>query len=131
MKTVTVLLILAAASAALPVHAQTIAFVGGTVHTAGPAGTLENATVLIEDGRITSVGPDPDVPTDARRIDASGKIVTPGLIDAHGYLGIVEVSLVAETADHQPVGPTYAAAFEIADAINPRSMLIPVNPCSQ
>jgi imidazolonepropionase-like amidohydrolase len=112
---------------ASPAWSGTIAITGGTVNTAGPAGTLDNATVVIEDGRISAVGADVTVPPEATVIDASGKIVTPGLFDAHGYLGIVEVSLVAETADHRPVGPTYAAAFEVADAVNPRSMLIPVN----
>jgi imidazolonepropionase-like amidohydrolase len=112
---------------AFPAFSDTVAITGGTVHTAGPAGTLDNATVIIQGDRISAVGTEVPVPEDATVIDAGGKIVTPGLFDAHGYLGVVEVSLVAETADHQPVGPTYAAAFEVADAVNPRSMLIPVN----
>jgi len=113
--------------AGVAAQAQTVAITGATVHTAGPAGTVSNGTVIIAGGRITAVGADIPVPADAEVIEADGKVVTPGLFDAHSYLGIVEVSLVAETADHQPLGPTYAAAFEVADAINPRSMLIPVN----
>jgi imidazolonepropionase-like amidohydrolase len=111
----------------LAAQAQTVAIRGATVHTAGPAGTLEDGTVIIADGRIVAVGPDLPIPAGAEVIQATGKIVTPGLFDAHGYLGIVEVSLVGETADHQPMGPSYTAAFEVADAVNPRSMLIPVN----
>lgn len=120
-------LLLAGLTAAPGINAATVAIVGGTVHTAGPAGVLEDGTVLLEDGRIAAVGGDVAIPAGAEVIDASGKVVTPGFFDAHGYLGIVEVSLVGETNDQRPAGPSYAAGFEVADAINPRSMLIPVN----
>lgn len=127
MKRHLVVLGVVALAAALPARAGTVAVTGATVHTAGPLGTLEGATVVIEDGVIAAVGRGLPVPAGAQVVEAAGKVVTPGLFDAHGYLGIVEVSLVDETADHQPLGPEYAAAFEVADAINPRSMLIPVN----
>ena len=40
--------------------AETIAIVGGKVHTVGPQGTVDNGTVLIVDGRIAAVGDDDD-----------------------------------------------------------------------
>ncbi len=46
---------------ALPAAAGTTAIVGGKVHTVGPQGTIENATVLIVDGRIAAVGTDVSV----------------------------------------------------------------------
>lgn len=49
-------------------------------------GTLEGASVLLRDGKIAAVGDDVRVPRDATVIDASGKYVTPGVIDAHAHL---------------------------------------------
>jgi imidazolonepropionase-like amidohydrolase len=50
--------------------------------------TIENGTVLIRDGRIVDVGPNVRVPGNARTIDASGRYVMPGIIDAMTYYGI-------------------------------------------
>lgn len=59
------------------------AYVGATVRTGGPAGTLENATLLVADGRIWQVGVDVSVPSDARVVDWSGKTVLPGIVDPY------------------------------------------------
>jgi imidazolonepropionase-like amidohydrolase len=117
----------AAALAAAPVAAQTIAITGGTVHPiSGPA--IRNGTVIIQNGRITAVGAGIAVPAGARRIDATGKIVTPGLIEASTNMALVEVDAVGTTADYrfQDNEDQVAAAFDVADGINPRSMVIPV-----
>ncbi len=103
-----------------PAPAEVIAIVGGTVHTVGKQGTLEDATVLIEDGRIVTVGRNVTVPEDARIIDASGKVVTPGLFDSYSHFGVREVSLAEETVDTKYAGDRYTAAFDVTDAINPR-----------
>lgn len=107
--------------------AESWAITGARLHTLGPSGVIENGTIVIRDGRIEAVGADVDVPRDAQRIDAAGKIVTPGLYDAYSYIGVVEVSLVVETNDRVQSGARYTASFRVADAINPRSTLIPVN----
>jgi imidazolonepropionase-like amidohydrolase len=112
------------ASAAL---GDVTAITGGTVHTMGPAGTIENATVVIEDGIIAAVGRDVDIPRDATVIDASGQIVTPGLISAVGQLGLVEVGAVPASVDAVQRGEQFSAGFEVADAYNPRSTLVAVN----
>ena len=57
-----------------------------TIWTAGPAGVLENADLLVEDGRIKAVGVDLDAPADAMVIDGTGMHVSPGLIDAHSHI---------------------------------------------
>jgi imidazolonepropionase-like amidohydrolase len=49
-------------------------------------GTIEGASILVRDGKIAAVGTDVRVPTNATVIDASGKYVTPGIIDAHAHL---------------------------------------------
>ncbi len=107
--------------------AQTTAITGARVHTVGPDGTLENAIIIIEDGRISAVGSDISVPADAERIDASGKIITPGLFTPVGQMGLTEVSAVAGTNDAVQRGDQFAASFDVVDAYNPRSTLIPVN----
>jgi imidazolonepropionase-like amidohydrolase len=81
-------LILIGILAALPVEAETIAIRGGTVLTMGPRGTLTGATVLVQDGRIVAVGPDVIVPGGARVIEAAGRYVIPGIIDAHSHTAI-------------------------------------------
>ena len=48
--------------------------------------TLTNQSIIIEDGKIVSVGPDSGATGDAKVIDLSGKTVLPGLIDAHTHL---------------------------------------------
>ena len=112
---------------ALPSMAGTTAIVGGKVHTVGPQGTIENGTVLVIDGRIAAVGDDVSVPADAEIIDASGKIVTPGLFSPFGQLGLVEVGMSAGPSDYTQRGSQFTAGFDVADAYNPRSSLIAIN----
>ena len=114
-----------AASAAA--RAETVAITGATIHTLGPQGTIQNGIVVIENGRIRAVGPSAAVPAGARRIDARGKIVTPGLFDSYSQIGLVEVSAVEDTVENRSDDDRITAAFRTADAVNPRSMLIPVN----
>ena len=116
------LLALAAAAAS----AQTTAITGATVHTVGPEGTLENATIIINDGRIAAVGVRTQLPAGAEVIDASGKIVTPGLFSAMGQLGLSEVGAVAGTNDATQRGDNFSAGFDVADAYNRRSTIIPI-----
>jgi imidazolonepropionase-like amidohydrolase len=105
--------------------AQTIAITGGTVYpVSGPK--LAKATVLVRDGRVVAVGSNVAVPAEATRIDATGKWVTPGLIDGAGQLGLVEISAVPATREGSVQGDTIAAAFNVAEGINPASTLIPV-----
>ena len=103
--------------------AQTVAITGGRVHTAAGA-PIENGTVIIRDGRILQVGANIPVPEGARRIDASGRWVTPGLINSATQLGLVEVAAEAPTRDVSARGRDgIAAAFTAWEGINPASVL--------
>jgi len=51
---------------------------------------IENGTVLIEDGVITAVAADVVVPDEVRTLDAGGRSVLPGFVEAHGHLGVHE-----------------------------------------
>ncbi|HET7791274.1 MAG TPA: amidohydrolase family protein [Gemmatimonadales bacterium] len=105
--------------------AQTIAITGGTVYpVSGPK--IEHATVLIRDGKIAAVGASVTIPADAVKIDATGKWVTPGLIDGTGQVGLTEISAVPADNESFERGDTIAASFNVAEGINPASNLIPV-----
>ena len=56
----------------------------------GTGEILERATVLVADGVIEAVGPDLEVPADARVIEGEGLTVYPGLIDAMTDLGLAQ-----------------------------------------
>jgi len=108
--------------------AQDIAIVGGTVHTMGPEGVIENGTVLIEDGEISAVGSDIRLPSGIERIDASGKVVTPGLVAALTSLGLVEVGAVGSSRDSSldAEDSPFHAAFDVSYGINPDATAIPI-----
>lgn len=59
---------------------------GGTVMTAAGR-IIEDGEVLLEDGKITAVGKGLEAPAGAAVVDASGRFVTPGLIDTHSHMG--------------------------------------------
>ena len=93
--------------------AQTTAITGAKVHTVGPDGTLENAIIVIENGRIAEVGSGIQVPAGAEVIDASGKIVTPGLFSPLGQLGLSEVGAIGGTNDAVQRGDDFSAGFDV------------------
>lgn len=110
---------------AAALHGQTTAITNARIHTiSGP--TIENGTIVIRDGRIAAVGADVEVPENARVIDGTGKVVTPGFLDASTSLGIVEIGGVTGTNDAATSNDRLTAAFNVADALNPRATAIPV-----
>ncbi len=82
---------------------QPIAITGATVHV-GNGQVLNNATVLIVDGKITAVGTNVTIPANAQRVDATGKHVYPGLILASSNLGLVEIGAVRASSDVREIG---------------------------
>lgn len=59
-----------------------------TVWTCGPKGIIKNGDVLVRAGKIAEVGSRLSTPEGAVVIDAAGKHVTPGLIDAHSHIAV-------------------------------------------
>ena len=112
----------------VPSAAQPVALVGGTVHpVSGPE--IDDGVVLLRADTIAAVGArgDVSIPSDARRVDASGQVVTPGLMDAATATGLVEVSAVGGTRDYAlDTDDPIRAAFRVTDGINPNSVVIPV-----
>ena len=106
------------------VAAQTIAIVGGKVYPVS-APPIDNGTVLIRDGRIVAVGASVTVPAGAQRIDAAGKIVTPGFVNGASRVGLEEIGSVPATREMFARGrDRVAAAFRPWEGLNPRSVLI-------
>jgi imidazolonepropionase-like amidohydrolase len=73
---------------AAPAGAETVAIVGATVIDGTGAEPVKDAVLVIDGARITAVGPRGKVavPAGARQIDAAGKYVIPGLMDANVHL---------------------------------------------
>jgi imidazolonepropionase-like amidohydrolase len=65
---------------------QLQAWVGARVIDGTGKPAIENATLLVRDGRVEAVGKHVKVPASAQRIDATGKTIIPGLINAHGHV---------------------------------------------
>lgn len=111
------------AAFAPPAGADVVAVVHGRVETSAPAGTIEDGTVLITDGRISAVGVDVRVPASARVIDARGKVVTAGLIAASTDLTVSDVEGVRATVDDR-AGTFLGAANDLQYAVNPAASAI-------
>ncbi len=59
-----------------------------TIWTQGPQGRIENADMLVSNGRVVQVGSGISTPRGAVVVDATGKHVTPGLVDPHLHTSI-------------------------------------------
>lgn len=80
-----------------------IAIKNATVHT-GEGTVIENATIVMENGKITAVGKDVKIPAGAEVTDAAGKHVYPGLVLPSSNLGLIEVSAVRASNDTREIG---------------------------
>lgn len=101
--------------------AESFAITHATIHTVTAQGVLEDATVVVEDGKVIAINPATVVADTI--IDAQGKILTPGLIGSMNQLGLVEVGAVSRSRD---AGDEKAdITFDASLAFNPRSTVIP------
>ena len=101
---------------------QTIVIKGGEIYT-GLNQESFIGDILIEGDTILEVSTKPlkgDVV-----VDASNKIITPGVIAPDTQIGILEIGAISETRDGD--SDIYSMGFSVYDAINPNSTLIPWN----
>jgi imidazolonepropionase-like amidohydrolase len=99
------------ALAQAPANSKTLALVGGRVLTQTDAGAVAG-TVLVRDGKVVAVGAKVEIPADAVRIDVSGCVVTPGLIDARSSLWLTAAAAQEGAAD---------GSLNVLDGIDPHS----------
>ena len=109
----------ALAAFATPAVAETIAITGGRVVVGDGTAPIDGGTVIIRDGNVIAAGASVAVPADARRIDAKGKWVTPGVFAGFTRLGLSEVDAVKGTNDKSGGKSGFSAAIDVAPAIDP------------
>ncbi len=80
---------------------------------------IENGCILVQDGKIVEVAPHIDAPADAEVIDAGGRMVIPGMIDAHCHLGMWETAIGFEGDDGNEMTSPVTAQLRAIDGINP------------
>jgi imidazolonepropionase-like amidohydrolase len=80
---------------------------------------VEDGVVLVRDGRIEAVGRDLRVPDRVERVAAAGKVVLPGLVDAHTHLGVHEEGDGWAGQDTNELTDPVTPQVRALDAINP------------
>jgi imidazolonepropionase-like amidohydrolase len=98
-----------------------LAIVGGRVVPVAGA-PVEDGVVLVRDGRIEAVGRDLRVPEGAERVDAAGKVVLPGLVDAHVHLGVHSEGDGWAGQDTNEMTDPVTPHVRALDAINPADL---------
>jgi imidazolonepropionase-like amidohydrolase len=94
--------------------AGVVAIKGATILTV-TKGTIPNGTIVLRDGKIAAVGAGVDVPSGAEVFDASGKFVTPGIIDAHSHIAADSIN---------EGGTTVSSMTGIEDVLDPTDISI-------
>ncbi len=87
---------------------------GGTILT-GTRGRIENGSMLVRDGKIAEIGTGLKAPAGVPVLEAKGRFVTPGIIDAHSH--------IASDATNEGTD-NITAEVGIADVLNPQSLAI-------
>ena len=98
-----------------------LAIVGGRVVPI-EGSPFKGGAILIEDGGITALGPDLRVPDGFERVDAGGKVILPGLVDAHVHLGVHEEAEGWAGHDTNEMTNPVTPQVRALDAINPEDV---------
>lgn len=129
----------------LPLHAQqtpadkqsqTIVIGQGTAHI-GNGEVIENAVIIIKDGKINQIGKASEVPPikmeNVKLINAKGKHIYPGFIAPNSTLGLVEIDAVRATDDEDEIGSylphirsliAYNAESKVVESMRPNGVLL-------
>lgn len=98
-----------------------LAIFNGTVYTMNDS-IISKGVVLVDAGKILQVGSDIDLPEQAEIIDATGKFVMPGLIDAHSHVGMMEEIYRIEGDDTNETADPITPHLRAIDAVNPADL---------
>ncbi len=88
-------------------------------------GVITHGTIIIQKGKITAVGTNVSVPSDAIVIDCTGKWIYPGMIDGGTRVGLLEIGQIPQASDEHETGQVIPQ-MKALTAVNPNSVLIPV-----
>jgi len=127
------LVVLSALASPRPVASQeaeprTVAFVGATVIDPVSDAPLEGATVVVEDGLITSVAAGGAVPDGIPTIDLAGRFLVPGLIDAHVHIASLDAArraLLSGVTTARSMGVDHFADLGMRELVRAGEMIGP------
>ena len=86
---------------------------------------IPNGCLLVEDGKIAAVAPEIDAPADAKVIDAQGRLLTPGCVEAHCHIGLDNQSMRWEGMDYNEIVDPLTPQLRAIDSINPQDEAFP------
>jgi len=98
-----------------------LAIAGGTLYTL-TQGIVEEGTLLLEGGKIAAVGTDVSIPEGAQVIEARGKVVLPGLVDAHCHTGVFADGVGWPQGDGNEMTGPITPHVRALDALHPEDM---------
>lgn len=85
---------------------------------------IENGSILVENSKIKAIGIDLTPPAGAEIIDAEGRLVTPGCVEAHCHIGLDNESLRWEGADYNESTDPITPQMRAIDSFNPMDGMI-------
>jgi len=88
----------------------------------GSKGVISKGTLLINEGLIEAVGENVKLPKDTEAWNVKGKVLIPGLIDAHTHLGLRQDGVGADQSDEDEIGDPVVPHIRALDAINPEDI---------
>ena len=85
---------------------------------AGP--DLKNGCLLLENGKIAAVGQTVDAPEGVETLDAQGRLLTPGCVEAHCHIGLDNQAMRWEGMDYNEIDDPLTPQLRAIDSINPQ-----------
>jgi len=85
----------------------------------------EGSILLGDDGKILALGAELEAPLDAQVIDAQGRLLTPGCVDAHCHIGLDNEACGWEGHDYNEIVDPLTPQLRAIDSINPMDEAFP------
>ena len=80
---------------------------------------IPNGCLLVENGKIAAVAPEIDAPEGAKVIDAQGRLLTPGCVEAHCHIGLDNQAMRWEGMDYNEIVDPLTPQLRAIDGVNP------------